>query len=87
MRKTIAVAAAAAALSTFASFGLSRAAPQPVRRGDLDISSPYIPPATPKPTKAEKVAASIRMVKAEAKRARKAAYLMARVANGSIATP
>lgn len=87
MRKTIAVAAASAVLSTFASFGLSRAAPRPVRRGDLDMSSPYIPPATPKPTKAERLVASTRMVKAEAKRARKAASLMARVANGSIATP
>lgn len=87
MKKTIAVAAAAAALSTFASFGLSRSAPQPVRRGDLDMSSPYIPPATPKPTKAERVAASFHMVKAEAKRARKAARLMALAAKGSIAAP
>lgn len=83
MRK-IAVAAAAAALSTFASFGLSRAAPQPVRRGHLDLSSPYIPPARRKLTVDERSAANARIEAAKAKRARKAARNIDLVLRGGL---
>lgn len=76
--------AAAAALSVFAAAGLSRSAPQLVRRGDLDLSSPYIPPARHKPTAIEKQQANARMEAAKAKRARKAARYRDLVAKGGL---
>jgi hypothetical protein len=84
MRRTIAVAAAAAALSTFSHIGLSRSAPQPVRRGSLDLSVPYIPPPWEKPTREQVAAANARIARAEAKRARKAARNMKLVASGGL---
>ena len=82
--RNIAVPAAAAALSTFASFGLSRAAPQPVRRGQVDLSVPFIPPAKRKPTVAERSAANARIEAARAKRARKAARNIDLVRRGGL---
>lgn len=82
--KQMIVAASAAALMTFADFGLSKKAPQPVRRGDLDLSSPYIPPARVKPTSKQMALANERMKRAEAKRARKAARLRYLVSRGGL---
>ncbi len=84
MRNTIVVAAAAAALSTFASFGLSRAAPKPIRRGDLDLSSPYIPPAAPKLTAEQNRQRNAHIARAAEKRARKAERLKGLVAKGAM---
>lgn len=82
--RSIFTMASAATFAVMASAGLARPAPQPVRRGDLDLSSPYIPPARPKATKAQKLAANERMAKAETKRARKAARYRELVAKGAI---
>lgn len=84
MRSVLSVAAAAT-FAVMASSGLARSAPQPVRRGDLDLSSPYIPPARVKPTSAEKAAAASRLARAEAKRARKAARNIALMERGAFA--
>ena len=82
--RSIMVGAAAATFAVMASAGLARAAPQPVRRGDLDLSSPYIPPARIKPTAIEKQQANARIEAAKAKRARKAAVLRSLVAKGAL---
>lgn len=84
LKRTIAISAAAAALSVFSSVGLSRAAPRPVRRGDLDLSSPYIPPARAKPTADENRKANARIDAAKAKRARKGARYRELVAKGAL---
>jgi hypothetical protein len=56
-----------------------------MRRGQVDLSSPYIPPARPKVTNEEKRAIRDRRRLAQEKRDRKAAKLRALVANGSMA--
>lgn len=83
--RRLAVAAMAAALTTFTDFGLSRGAPKLVRRGSLDLSSPYIPPAPRRATMEEKRVIRDRMRLAEAKRVRKAEKLKALVAKGAMA--
>ena len=82
--KRIAVAAMAAALTTFADFGLSRGAPQPIRRGSLDLSTPYIPPAPVKATVEEKRNIRSCMRIAEDKRRRKAERNRLLVAKGAL---
>lgn len=77
--------AAAATFAVMASSGLARASPQPVRRGSVDLSSPYIPPERIKPTHAEIALVRQRETKAEEKRARKAARLQRLVASGGFA--
>ncbi|MQW38161.1 hypothetical protein [Sinorhizobium meliloti] len=77
--------AAAATFAVLASAGLCRSAPVEVRRGHLDLSSPYIPPAQPRVSADEKRAIRDRMRLAQEKRDRKAAKLRALVAKGAIA--
>lgn len=83
MRKLISIASAAT-FAVLASSGLCKSAPKTVRRGEVDLSSPYIPPAPKKISREEKLKAADRVVAAEAKRARKAARFNALVANGSM---
>lgn len=80
----IATVAMAAAITTFASMGLAKVAPQPVRRGSLDLSSPYIPPARHKATVEEKRSIRDRARLAAIKRARKAERLNALVSKGAL---
>jgi hypothetical protein len=83
MRNIMSVAAAAT-FAVMASSGLAKAAPRLIRRGDLDLSSPYIPPAPRKATVDEKRVIRDRMRLAEIKRARKAAKLNALAAKGAL---
>ncbi|MGV2099038.1 hypothetical protein [Rhizobium sp. 21-4511-3d] len=83
MRSIMSVAAAAT-FAVMASSGWPRAAPQLVRRGDLDLSQPYIPPARPKATAEEKAAIRDRMRLAQTKRERKAEKLRGLVASGAM---
>lgn len=82
--RSLATAAIAAAITTFATMGLAKGAPQPVRRGSLDLSSPYIPPALPKASAEEKRAIRDRMRLAAIKRERKAEKLKALVSKGAL---
>jgi hypothetical protein len=82
--KRLAVAAVAAALTTFADFGLAKGAPQPIRRGQLDLSMPIIPPAPHRATSEEKRAIRDHMRTAAIKRARKAEKLRHLVAIGAL---
>ena len=83
MRKLIGIASAAT-FAVLASSGLCKSAPTTVRRGEIDLSSPYIPPAPKKISRDEQLKAADRVLAAEAKRARKAARFDALVANGSM---
>lgn len=83
MRKLIGLASAVT-FAVLANSGLCKSAPKPVRRGEVDLSSPFIPPAPKKMTKAEKLKVADRVAAAEIKRARKAARFTALVANGSM---
>ncbi len=84
--KSVLSVAAAATFAVMASTGLARSAPQPVRRGDLDLSSPYIPPARPKLTSDEKAAIRDLMIRAAEKRHRKSLKLKALAYKGAIAS-
>jgi hypothetical protein len=83
--RSLATVAMAAAITTFSTIGLAKAAPQPVRRGDLDLSSPIIPPARHKATADERAAIRDRVHLAAIKRARKADRLNALVVKGAMA--
>ncbi|OAP40366.1 hypothetical protein AU381_00110 [Sinorhizobium glycinis] len=83
MKRLVSISAAAT-FAVLASAGLCRGSPVEIRRGDIDLSSPYIPPARPKVTVEEKRAIRDRMRLAQEKRDRKAAKLRALVAKGSL---
>lgn len=83
--RSLATVAMAAAITTFSTIGLAKAAPQPVRRGSLDLSSPYIPPAPHRASADEKRSIRDRVRLAAIKRVRKAERLNALVAKGAMA--
>lgn len=82
--RSLATAAALAALTTLSNIGLAKGAPQPIRRGQLDLSMPIIPPAPHRATGEEKRAARSHQLTAVMKRARKADKLRHLVSIGAM---